>query len=117
MNSKSFAMMDLDFHQSLGRQYDELISSQNAPVFFELLNNDTQNLAKYELSKNKNEYYAIIDKKNISTLDELNKSDFILNYNLLYPFQILKSLKGTRNTIPVIYETQDKSMWRIAYAS
>jgi DNA-binding XRE family transcriptional regulator len=117
MNAKSFALMDLGFQNSLGRQFEELTSSQNEKNFYELLNSNSQDFVEYEYSDEKNEYFVNISAKNISRIKNLNNSEFILNYNLLYPFHVLKSLKVANTSLPKIHEIKENHRWRISHVS
>jgi DNA-binding XRE family transcriptional regulator len=117
INAKSIALMDLDFHNSLGRNIEEINNSQNNLELYKILNSNTHDLFDYESSKNKNEYFVSLNKKNANLFKGLEKCSFILNYNLLYPFHAIKSLKGAGASSPEIFEMKEDQRWRIVYAS
>ncbi|MGZ7068732.1 MAG: hypothetical protein ACXVHT_10540, partial [Methanobacterium sp.] len=117
MNVKSFVLMDLDFHNCLGRNIEEINNSQNNLYFYNVLNSSSQDFFEYESSKNKNEYFVNLNKKNATILKELEKSKFILSYNLMYPFHAIKSLKASSASAPQVHELKEDQRWRINYAS
>ena len=117
INAKSFIHMDLDFNQSLGRNIDELKSSKSNESFYANLNTNSLDSFNYEISNNKNEYLVHLNKKDSAKYKNLEKSDFILDYNLLYPYHVIKSLNIANTTLPIIHEIKENQTWRIVYAS
>ncbi len=112
INAKSVALLDLNFDHALGRQMKEL---SNFEHIFSVLNNDTDTFLDYELSENKGEYY--INKKNSPLLKSLDKSDLVMNYNLLYPYHVMKSIMTIQGSNPVINEIKKDQRWQVTYAS
>ena len=117
INAKSLIHMELDFQLSLGRNLDDLKSSNNNQIFFNHLNSNSLDSFNYEASNKQNEYLVHLNKKDSGKYKNLEKSEFILDYNLLYPYHVIKSLNLANTTLPVIHEVKENQAWRITYAS
>ncbi|MBC7428937.1 MAG: helix-turn-helix transcriptional regulator [Bacteriovorax sp.] len=114
INEKSVALLDLNFEHSLGRQMKELSDSSN---IFNVINEDSDTFLDYELSDNKGEYFINLKKKNLPFIKSLEKSDLVMNYNLLYPYHVMKSIKTIKGVTPVIHELKKDQRWQVTYAS
>jgi DNA-binding XRE family transcriptional regulator len=116
INEKSLALMDLSFENSLGRQMKDLNATNSPQEFLNIINSDNDELFEYEFSEIKGEYF-INSKKNTAGLSKsLINSGMILNYVLLYPYHIIKSIKDTKMLIPKINEIKKEQRWQVIYA-
>ena len=114
INAKSVALLDLNFDHALGRQMKELSDTSN---IFSIINEDNDTFLDYELSDNKGEYFINLKKKNLPFVKSLDKSDLVMNYNLLYPYHVMKSTKSIKGSTPVIHEVKKDQRWQVTYAS
>lgn len=114
INAKSVAMLDLNFDHALGRQMKDLSDSTK---IFSIINNDSDTFLDYELSDNKGEYFINLKKKNQPVLKSLEKSDLVMNYNLLYPYHVMKAAKAISGSTPVIHEVKKDQRWQVTYAA
>ncbi len=114
INAKSVALLDLSFEHALGRQIKELSDSSN---IFSVINEDNDTFLDYELSDTKGEYFINLKKKNLPFVKSLEKSDLVMNYNLLYPYHVMKSTKAIKGSTPVIHEVKKDQRWQVTYAS
>jgi DNA-binding XRE family transcriptional regulator len=117
INAKSLALLDLSFDHALGRQMKQLASSESAGDLFSIINNDEYSILEYEFTGTKGEYFINLKKKNLSYLKSLEKSDLVMNYNLLYPFHVMKSTKSIKGTSPVIHEIKKDQRWQVTFAA
>jgi DNA-binding XRE family transcriptional regulator len=115
ISSKSISLMDLNFDSALGRQIEDLRSSDSTKELFTILNNDLSDMFKYEVGDKKGEYFISL-KEDDAILQQLNKSEFIVNYNVLYPYHYLKSAKNIKISTPVINELVKDHRWQVQYA-
>lgn len=117
INEKSLALLDLNFNSALGRHMDNLIQSGNNEDFFSIINSDKNNMFEYEVGHNKGEYIININKNsNVIPLQSMKKADVIVNYNLLYPYHVMKSTQNLKTTMPSIHETIQNEQWQVQYA-
>lgn len=116
INAKSVALLDLNFDYALGRQMKDISSSENSVELFNIINNNVDNSLEYEFSGVKGEYF--INLKNIteSSLKSVVQSELIMNYNFLYPYHIMKSVKNFKTKTPKIQEVKKDSRWHVTYA-
>jgi DNA-binding XRE family transcriptional regulator len=115
INAKSLSLLDLNFDSALGRQMEKLRAVDSSENIFSILNNQENSLFEYEFSEKKGEYFITIAKDEYSSLKNLSKSDFVINYNILYPYHFLKSAKNLKVGAPVITEL-DNNRWQVLYA-
>lgn len=115
INAKSLSLLKLNFDSALGREMDKLLAVDSSENIFSILNNQENNLFEYEFSEKKREYFITIAKDTYSSLKNLSKSDFVINYNILYPYLFLKSAKNLKIGAPVITEHNDYR-WQVSYA-
>lgn len=114
INAKSIALLDLSFDSALGRQMDSLRSdSEN---LFSILNDDIDSVFHYEVGENKGEYFINMKDSEADLYKSLKRSDFIMNYNILYPYHFLKSSKGLPISNPIISELKKDTRWQVLYA-
>jgi DNA-binding XRE family transcriptional regulator len=117
INEKSISLINFNFDSSLGGEYEALIKSKSIDSIFELLSKDTASLVKYKLDTAHNSYHVILNKKNLSLIDQLTAKELIINYNSLYPYHLLKSTDLCKVNPPVIKEIKKNNEWQICYAS
>ena len=117
INAKSVALLDLNFDHALGRQMKDLASSESGKDIFTIINNDEDSILEYEFTGNKGEYFVNLKKKNQGFVKSLEKTDLVMNYNFLYPFHVMKSIKSIKGTSPAIHEVKKDQRWQVTYAS
>lgn len=110
INAKSMALLDLNFEYALGRQMRDISSTESSYDLFSIINNNLFNGLEYELSGAKGEYFI-----NLKT-PTLCKSELVMNYNFLYPYHVMKSLKDFKSKTPKIQEVKKDSRWHVTYA-
>jgi DNA-binding XRE family transcriptional regulator len=115
INAKSLSLVDLNFDSALGRQMEQLRALDSSENIFSILNNQENSLFEYEFSEKKGEYFISIAKDEYASLKNLSKSDFVINYNILYPYHFLKSAKNLKVGAPVINELNNHR-WQVLYA-
>lgn len=108
INEKSLSLLDLSFSNSLGRQMKELTSAESHEEIIKIINTDLDLLVSYESSTKKGEYF-------INIKDSAALAGLVLNYELLYPYHIIKSLKGVSTTPPKITEVKKDQRWQVVY--
>lgn len=117
INEKSMALLDLNFNSALGRHMDNLIQSGNNEEFFSIINSEKDNMFEYEIGRNKGEYIISLNKNsNVIPLHSMKKADVIMNYNMLYPFHVMKSTQNLKSSIPSISELRHNEQWQVQYA-
>jgi DNA-binding XRE family transcriptional regulator len=116
INAKSVALLDLNFDSALGRQMENLRSIDSSADIISILNNDGDSLLEYEVSNNKGEYFINLKKEDTDSLKALKESDFVMNYNILYPYHFMKSAKNLKVSSPVISEVKKDQRWQVLYA-
>jgi DNA-binding XRE family transcriptional regulator len=114
INAKSVALLDLNFDNSLGRQAKDLLDSSR---IFSMINEDNDSFLDYELSDNKGEYYINLKSDDLHLIESLEKSDLFMNYNLLYPYHVMKSTKSIKISNPMIHEVKKDQRWQVTYAA
>lgn len=117
INSKSVALLDLNFEHALGRQMKQLAASESGKDLFTVINNDEDSVLEYEFTGTKGEYFVNLKKKNLNLVKSLEKSDLVMNYGFLYPFHVMKSTKSIKGNGPIIHEIKKDQRWQITYAS
>lgn len=106
ISEKALSMLKLDFYSSFGKRAEQSVD--------DVLSDDQ--LFQYEF--NKNEYVVTVNPSNLKGLMEVKKGDAIVNYNLLYPFYLLRSSDKVPSVHPKIVKMQTKEeKWKISYAS
>lgn len=116
INEKSIALLDLNFNSALGRHLDNLIQSGASEDFFSIINAEKDNLFEYESSNNKGEYFIKLNKNANLPIHSLKKAEFIMNYDILYPYHVLKSTQNLKASQPSINETTANERWQVQYA-
>ena len=114
INAKSVSLLNLNFEHSLGRQMKDLSDTTN---IFNIINEDSETFLNYEMSDKKGEYFINLKKKNLLFLKSLEKSDLLMNYNLLYPYYVMKSIKTIKGSTPVIIELKKDQRWQVTFAA
>ncbi len=115
INEKSIALLDLNFSSALGRHMDHLLQSHSSEDFFTIINNETGNLFEYEKGENKGEYFITMNQNIRTPLQNLKKVEFIMNYNMLYPYHVMKSTQNLKASLPSIKEMTENH-WQVQYA-
>ena len=115
INSKSLSLMDLSFNAAFGRQKDNL-GAMDFKNLFNLINDESDNILDYEISDKNGEYFINLKKKSLSLMKSLKKSDFIMNYDMLYPYYALKSTNSLKSATPQITEIKKDQRWQVLYA-
>lgn len=117
ITAKSLSYLDLHFESSLGRIKDSLVSSSHRPEdFFNILNSNGDALARYNFKGKEGEYYFNINPELNKKVQELENKDFIINFDILYPYNVMKSTKIFEVGTPEIVVTQKDSEWKVVYA-
>ena len=116
INAKSLALLDLSFDSALGRQMESLRSLDSSQDIFSILNNDADTFMEYEYSENMGEYFINVKSNEHDFFKSLKKSDFIMNYNILYPYHFLKSAKNIKVSTPIVSELKKDTRWQVLYA-
>ena len=93
ITAKSVALLDLNFEYALGRHMKDISSSESSDELFTIINNNTDSGLEYEFSGIKGEYF--INLKNHAK-SSISHSELIMNYNFLYPYHVMKSLKSLK---------------------
>lgn len=114
INEKSVAMLDLNFDHALGRHLKDL--SDSAKIFT-VINSENDTMLEYEPSDTKGEYFINLKKKGLPFVKSLEKSELLMNYNLLYPYHVMKSTKAIDGATPVIHEIKKDQRWQVTFAS
>lgn len=117
INAKSVSLLNLNFEHSLGREKEELASTESSRDIFSIINRSKENVIAYEFDGKNGEYFINLNKKGQLLISPLENSDLIMNYNFLYPFHILKSTKNIKSAIPHIQEVKKDQRWKVTYAS
>lgn len=117
INAKSVSLLNLNFEHSLGREQQELASSGSSNDIFSILNRDGDSILDYEFDGKNGEYFINLNKKGHQLIKPLENSELIMNYNLLYPFHVLKSIKNIKGPTPHIHEVKKDQRWKVTYAS
>ncbi len=113
ITAKSVALLDLNFEYALGRHMKDISSSESSDELFTIINNNTDSGLEYEFSGIKGEYF--INLKNHAK-SSISHSELIMNYNFLYPYHVMKSLKSLKAKTPKIQEVKKDSRWHVTYA-
>ena len=116
INEKSLALLDLNFNSALGRHMDHLLQSGSAEDFFNIINSDRDNLFEYKMGSNKGEYSIHLNQNANLPLHAMKKADVIVNYNLLYPYHVMKSTQNLKASLPSIQEMKHNQEWQVQYA-
>ncbi|MBY0415436.1 MAG: helix-turn-helix domain-containing protein [Bdellovibrionales bacterium] len=116
INAKSVMLLDLNFEHSLGRHIKTHAPTESDNINV-IVNDDQNGFMEYELSEDKNEYFINISKENLPLVKALPTSELIMNYNLLYPYHIMKSSKTIKGANPMIQEIKKDQRWQVTYAS
>lgn len=116
INEKSVSLLNLNFEHSLGREKEELASSASSSEIFSILNRNSDTVA-YEADGKNSEYFINLNKKGQQLISPLENSELIMNYNLLYPYHVLKSTKNIKGSTPHIHEVKKDQRWKVTYAS
>lgn len=117
INAKSVSLLNLNFEHSLGREKDELASTESSSDIFSILNRNNEGVIAYECDGKNGEYFINLNKKGQQLIAQLEYSDLIMNYNFLYPFHVFKSTKNIKGTTPHIHEVKKDQRWKVTYAS
>ena len=115
INSKSFTLLNFNFSASLGREFDDLVNSALESEFYKILNQSSIDLFTYEAGALTNEY--LIKLKNTDFFNLLSKevTQSFIDYNLLYPYHVLKSIKGLKVASPKINEVKPNLCWKVVF--
>jgi DNA-binding XRE family transcriptional regulator len=113
INSKSVALLELNFDSAMGRQLEShgVLDSKD---IFTILNNDIHSPWSYESGDKSGEYF--INLQGSEYLKNLKSSDSIINYNVLYPYHFLKSSKNIKPGTPTVTELEKDHRWQVLYA-
>lgn len=117
INAKSVSLLNLNFEHSLGREQNELASSDSSSDIFSILNKNNESVLFYEFDGKNGEYFINLNKKGQQLIHPLENSELIMNYNFLYPFHVLKSTKNIKGATPHIHEVKKDQRWKVTYAS
>jgi DNA-binding XRE family transcriptional regulator len=115
INSTAISLLDLNFEHSLGREMKDQFFYQN---ILKIVNSENEFIVNYESSNLKLEYFVNLkDNSNDKLGESFLANDVALNYNLLYPFHLLKSANIISSSVPVITEVTPREKWHVSFAS
>lgn len=117
INEKSFGLMDLNFTSSLHGNITNNPVASSAEEAFEFLNDQDDLFSEYFLKEKNDEYIVRLDKEMTSKVKKFSNCNLILNYNLLYPYHYLKTIKKIKVKNPIIKETKKGHEWLVTYAA
>lgn len=115
INEKSIALLDLNFNSALGRHMQSLTPSASTDDFFTILNAEQDSMFEYEKSERNGEYFINLKSTNVP-IQSMKKADFVMNYNMLYPYHVLKATQNLKSAMPSINETTENERWQVLYA-
>ena len=115
ITAKSVSLLDLNFDHALGRYMDSISSSEGQTEIFTILNQGSDSLMKYEYSGKKGEYYIDLKEDCSTHFKDLQESELIANYFLLYPYHLMKTAKQLKTVTPQISEVKTNSKWHVTY--
>lgn len=116
INAKSVALLDLNFEYALGRDMKDISSSESSDDLFNIINNNTDSSLEYEFSGVKGEYFINLKNQNNAQIKNIGQSELIMNYNFLYPYHVMKSIKNFKTKTPKIQEIKKDTRWHVTYA-
>lgn len=116
INEKSLALLDLNFNCALGRHMDNLLQSGTNEDFFSIINSEKDNMFEYRMGDHKGEYIITLNSDVSAPLQSMKKAELIMNYNMLYPYHVMKSTHNLKGSLPSIHETKHKEQWQVQYA-
>jgi len=109
-------MFDFSFKSTLGHEFEALIDSNNSLDRFKLLSKTPNDPFEYRAGLSTHEYFVRVLNQDLANNAQIFKSKLYIDYNLLYPFNALKSIKAIKNTTPTIKMTKENLEWKVSYA-
>ncbi len=113
---KTMPFLDFNMDSNDFESLDNFSGLKSVEQLFLELDHDSSSFIKYKLNTEEQFYTASLNKKLLSSTNTLANKDFILNYNVLYPYYLLKSNKDAERSLPKMNEGPNALEWKISYA-